>query len=268
VLRNQHTVFIARIFDIPGMIHSPAELVHALDRMVEKAIANKSAGGYFAALYARMSRAVVEGIAAGRFDDGPRMERLMVVFGNRYLYAMEQWNRKEHSGNAWNKAFEAAEANRVSILQHLLLGINAHINLDLGVAAGQIAPGAAIQGLKRDFETINDVIAGLVDVVQDKLAELSMPMRFLDRLAGTGDEKVANFSINVARKAAWRVAETYAGLGTGAQQTAFITEVDILTAALAEKIIRPGWIPNLLLRPVKWFEPADVAENLRVLRQN
>lgn len=247
------------------MIYSPAELLHALDLTVGQAIANKSAGGYFAALYARMSRAVLEGIAAGRFDNGPRMERLMVVFGNRYLYALEQWNRKEHPGKAWNKAFEAAAANRVSILQHLLLGINAHINLDLGVAAGQIAPGAAIQGLKRDFETINDVIAGLVDVVQDKLAELSMPMRFLDRLAGTGDEQVANFSINVARSAAWQVAETYAGLGDEAGQRACIADVDRMAASLAERILYPGFLPNLVLKPVKWFEPRDVSGNIRLL---
>lgn len=250
------------------MIHTATELVQALDQQVEQAIAQKSANGYFAVLYARMSRAVLQGIASGRFEDAARMERLMVVFGNRYLQACKQRNLTLNPGKAWNCAFEAGNANKVSILQHLLLGINAHINLDLGVAAGQIAPGTAIQGLRNDFDTINRVIAGLVDVIQDKLAELSMPMRFLDRLAGTGDEQVANFSINVARKAAWQVAETYAGLNTSKQQAAFIAEVDTLTAALADKIIRPGWIPNLLLRPVKWFEPADVAKNLYVLRQN
>ncbi len=265
---NEDIRLFKGILDISEMIHSPAELVHALDMTVETAIANKLAGGYFAALYARMSRAVVQGIAAGRFDDGPRMERLMVVFGNRYLHACEQHNQALYPGKAWNKAFEAAAANRVCMLQHLLLGINAHINLDLGVAAGQIAPGPAIQDLKRDFETINDVIAGLVDVVQEKLAQLSLPMRLLDRLAGTGDEQVANFSINVARKAAWQVAETYAGLNTAEQQAAFIAEVDTLTAVLAEKIIRPGWIPNLLLRPVKWFEPRDIAGNIRTLCQD
>lgn len=247
------------------MIHSPAALIQALDLVVETSIANTSAGGYFAALYARMSRAVVQGIAAGRFDDGPRMERLMVVFGNRYLYAREQWSRKEHPGLAWNKAFEAAATNRVCMLQHLLLGINAHINLDLGVAAGQIAPGPTIQGLKRDFETINDVIAGLVDVVQDKLSRLSVPMRLLDRLAGTGDERVANFSIHVARRAAWQLAETYAGIGDEAGQRAYIAEADRLTAALAERILNPGFVPNLVLKPVKWFEPRDTAGNIRTL---
>jgi hypothetical protein len=250
------------------MIHTAAELVQALDQQVDQAIAHKSANGYFAALYARMSRAVLQGIAAGRFEDAARMERLMVVFGNRYLHACEQRNLALNPGKSWNKAFEAGAANRVSILQHLLLGINAHINLDLGVAAGQIAPGTAIQALKNDFNTINQIIAGLVDVVQDKLAELSMPMRFLDRLAGTGDEQVANFSINVARKAAWQVAVSYAGLHTKEQQDNFITEVDQLTSGLAERIIHPGLLPNLLLKPVKWFEPADVANNIRLLRQD
>jgi hypothetical protein len=250
------------------MIHSSAELVHALNHQVETAIGLKSATGYFTALYVRMSRAVVQGIASGRFEDGPRMERLMVVFGNRYLYALEQWKQAQDPGMAWSKAFNACTANQVCILQHLMLGINAHINLDLGIAAGQIAPGAAIQELRSDFETINKVIAGLVDQVQDKLSRLSWPMRLLDRIAGTGDEQVANFSIHVARTAAWQVAVTYAGLSDEAGRRACITEVDRLTAALAERIMHPGFLPNLILKPVKWFEPHDIVGNIKMLMQD
>ena len=41
----------------------------------------------------------------------------------------------------WQVAFERGRTGDHVILQHLLLGINAHVNLDLAVAAAEIAPG-------------------------------------------------------------------------------------------------------------------------------
>ena len=45
------------------------------------------------------------------------------------------------------------------ILQHLLLGINAHINLDLGIAAVETSPGNQLAPLKNDFDMINKLLA-------------------------------------------------------------------------------------------------------------
>lgn len=238
------------------------DLADRLSQIVDVQRQKGGAAGYFAALYLRMTRAVIAGIADGRFEDGPRMERLIMVFGARYLEAYSRYSEGALSGKAWKAAFDAHEQNRISIIQHLLLGINAHINLDLGIAAGEIAPGPAIDSLRNDFDTINAVIAGLVDDVQDRLGSMSFPMRLLDRLAGNADESIANFSIHAARKASWQAARAYAHAQPGAARTALMSGMDAAAFQLARRIANPGLFANLVLVPVRWFEPADVGSNI------
>ena len=56
--------------------------------------------------------------------------------------------------------------------QHLLLGCNAHINLDLGVALADIARGKELEPLRSDFEAINGLLATHVETLQEQLAEV------------------------------------------------------------------------------------------------
>ena len=49
-----------------------------------------------------------------------------------------------------------------------MIGMNAHINLDLGIAAATVAPTPAeLEALHADFNRINDVLARLVRIVED-----------------------------------------------------------------------------------------------------
>ena len=64
--------------DIDGVIQQ-------LDVIIDWAHRHKSRLGYFAALYRKVTLKVKEGISEGFFEDGERMERLDVVFANRYL---------------------------------------------------------------------------------------------------------------------------------------------------------------------------------------
>src|SRR6478735_2081422 len=129
--------------------------------------------GYFAALYNRVTMAVRDGIRAGTFADNARMERLDVAFANRYLVAHDRFSRGAAAPASWRLAFEAGTRLDLSVLQHLLLGINAHINLDLGVACAEVAPGAAIDDLEADFNRINDLLASLLPQVELQLIEIS-----------------------------------------------------------------------------------------------
>ena len=78
-----------------------------------------------------MTAKVAEGIAARFFDDGERMERLNVAFAARCLSALGACRHGAPPTRSWALAFEAGEALRPVVLQHLLVGINAHMNLDL-----------------------------------------------------------------------------------------------------------------------------------------
>src|SRR5690606_19486988 len=108
--------------------------------------------------------------------DGKRMELLDVVFANRYIDAYKQHIQGKKPTNAWLKTFEYAQQNNLTIVQHLLLGMNAHINLDLGIAAAEISSAATISQLHNDFIKINMVLATAYNDMLPKLKTIAWPI--------------------------------------------------------------------------------------------
>ena len=245
--------------------HTIDEVIEQLDDLISYARREKSRLGYFATLYRNVTVKVKEGILAGSFEDGARMERLDVTFANRYLDAVERYRRGEEPSRCWRTSFRAAESWHSIILQHLLLGINAHINLDLGVAAAQTSPGAQLEGLRRDFDSINDILSAMLDDVQDKLALVSPWMGVLDRVGGRTDEEILNFSIDRAREAAWRAAERLAPLGSEEARK----EIDVLDRWADVLALVVQYPPGISIRLATFFvrlsESRDVAKIIDTL---
>jgi hypothetical protein len=191
--------------------------------------------GYFPALYRKVTIQVKEDIATGRFEDGARMERLDVRFANRYFEAFDQHRRGKAPTRSWAYSFARAESPDPLILQHLMLGINAHINLDLGIAAVETAPAEQLPALRTDFERINTILAALVDTVQDEIATLWPAMGVIDRLGGRLDEALCNFCLAKARVVAWTRAEELAASPKHAVPE-MITRFDDEVCALSRRI--------------------------------
>ena len=158
---------------------------------------------------------------------------------------------------SWMIAFKAAENEDKLIMQHLLLGMNAHINLDLGIAAVETVGEHPIDGLQNDFNTINAVLAELVDDVQNRLGKVSPLFRILDPLTGRLDEMLANFSINIARDGAWKFAKEYYITNVNHKKKS-VSERDFTIARLAESIAAPknSWM-NMVIGVVRLFETKD-----------
>lgn len=241
------------------------EVIAALDAIIARAIAERSRLGFFAVLYREVTAQVKIGIANNRFEDGARMERLDVLFANRYLEAYENFQNGLPASACWEAAFQAAAAWRPLILQHLLLGMNAHINLDLGIAAAQTAPGAALSGLKRDFNEINKILSSLLNEVQARIDALSPWLNWLDRIGGRVDEVLFNFSLKVARGAAWKVAERFAPLAIE-QYPQEIAALDGKVTKLARKILSPGWLISSAAFLIKLREHEDAPYIISVLQ--
>lgn len=240
------------------------EVIAQLDEIIARSRRERSRLGCFAALYRQVTIKVKEGIAAGRFEEGSRMERLDVIFANRYLEALQRFRMGEPASQCWQAAFAAAASWRLLILQHLLLGMNAHINLDLGIAAAQTSPGGELPALKRDFDEINDILAELHEKIQRQIEALSPWLGLLDRLAGRTDEIVFNFSLKRARAAAWKFAEQLASLPPE-QQAPAIEKKDSKIAALANRIRRPGWLISLVTFMIRVRESNDITRIIEVL---
>jgi uncharacterized protein DUF5995 len=241
------------------------EVIARLDAIVERAVVERDRLGYFAVLYRTVTAAVKQGIAAGRFQDGARMERLDVVFANRYLEAFDAHRNGRTPSDSWRAAFAAGSNRRVVIMQHLLLGMNAHINLDLGIAAAEVCPGSAIGGLEQDFNEINTVLAALETDVEAEVCSLSPWIDRLDHIDPRAGRVIANFSIDKARASSWATAQRLAAL-SGAAHDAAIAEIDADVALLARLIERPiGMMINLNLVLVRLRETWDVRKVIEVL---
>ena len=182
------------------------DIIASLEKIIADCTAANSRLGYFAALYLKVTKSVKNGIAIGQFQDGPRMEKLDVLFASRYLDAYNQWQNKQQPTASWAVAFEQAEKSSVLVLQHLLLGMNAHINLDLGIAAVEACGDQPIASLQQDFDSINTVISSLTYQVLSELGRVS-PLLSLLGLHATNNSPLIQFSIDNARDGAWCFAE-------------------------------------------------------------
>jgi hypothetical protein len=223
----------------------------------EEIVSRTSRLGFFAALYRKVTERVKEGIRAGRFEDGPLMERLDVVFANRYLDAYAAWQAGRPVAVSWRAAFAAASRSDLAVLQHLLLGMNAHIYLDLGIAAAEVPVS------RRDFDEINDVLLELLDEVQEAISRVSPWLDLLDWVGGSDDEAVAGFALILARNLAWRHAETL--LFASDDRESIIVQMDITGEAMSGALLRPPFLTRMALRVIAAREPSDPAVVLAAL---
>ena len=242
------------------------EVIAQLTAIIDRARQEQSRLGYFAALYRLVTVSVKAGIQQGRFQDGARMERLDVAFANRYLTALAAYQQGQPCSECWRVAFDAASAWRPLILQHLLLGMNAHINFDLGIAAATVAPGADLPGLQHDFNEINTILAGLTNQVQEEIEAFSPWLWLLDKIGGRTDEAVIHFSINLARDEAWRLAQRLAPLPQ-TQWSTVLNPLDRDIAALGRLIQHPGYLLSTGLLAIRLRESNDTRAVIESLSQ-
>lgn len=220
--------------------------------------------GYFSALYTLMTGRVAQGIRLGRFSNPARLEALTCHFAMRYLDAYDAHARGDAAPRCWAMAFDASTRWRPVILQHLLLGMNAHINFDLGIAAAEVSDGHDLVALESDFNEINLVLAELLSDVQDRLARVSPWMGILDRLGGRHDDAIVNFSMRRARDAAWRVARTHAPLDPLSREAA-ASDLDVRIARFARVVASPGVLLTVAMAPIRLRERAAVGEVIEAL---
>jgi hypothetical protein len=240
------------------------DVISELDHILDRAREEGSRLGYFPALYRRVTRAVKAGIDNGAFADGEQLERLDVLFANRYLEAWRTFRAGGRPTAAWAAAFEAAHSPRPIVVQHLLLGINAHINLDLGIAAAATAPGPALAQLRPDFLAINDLLAAQVDGVKAALAAVWPKLRVLDWLAGPKDDRLINFSLSKARDHSWALAGELDAT-PAAERPARIATADRRVARLAHLVLHPGPLASFKTWVVRTGERGSVAEIIDLL---
>lgn len=240
------------------------EVLQKLDAIIIWCKENQSPAGYFACTYRIMTAQVLKRIQQKKFEDNPRMTMLDLAFAQRYLDAWENYSKGQKCSNAWYLAFEAAKNKNLLILQHIFLGMNAHINLDLGISAASVMPYRKINPLKKDFENINTVIASINQKVQDSLNKICYPVDLIDKLSNGKDNVVLDFAISRARETSWATAVIASNTPKFLQESV-ITIVDYAAAKVATQILNPKLLTPALTKELKKCESSDVVKNIEIL---
>ena len=240
------------------------DVLRVLDAVIAEGVEGGHRWAVFAALYKRMTLAVKRAIERGEFDDGPRMSWFDAVFARRYFAPLTAYLRGEPIPRSWQVAFDATDQGDRTALQLLLLGVNAHINLDLGfsVIEAGIEPGP----FHADFDRINAILAAELDRVQAALDDVSPWLACIDRFMGRADERLGVFMLVRARDQAWNVATKATGQ-TPSEREVYEAEVDGDAARLGERIADPGLVLGLLVGLIRWRESWTVAELVQRFEQ-
>lgn len=248
---------------IPG---TPAqtidEVIHQLEQLIAECIDTNDRIGYFAALYHKVTVRVREGILNHEFDNGARMERLDVIFANRFLWAVQQYRNKQTPSGSWQATFDACLKRRILVLQHLLLGMNAHINFDLGIAAVEAANRNDLRSIRNDFNAINTILGSLVFEVMNELNRVS-PLLSLFGFHATNESILIQFSITNARDGAWGFAENLSDqIGKPAWEwTQCMNSRDAIIQKLGLSLVKPKGLIRItiwIIHLFEWKSPARV----------
>ena len=245
-------------------ISSIDEVVLTLRSIVEECRQKQSKAGFFAALYLRMTEAVKEGISNHQFENAKLMEQLDICFAERYISAYQAYGAKQKCTRSWKLTFDSCGNNDNIVLQHLLMGINTHINLDLAIAAATVAPGESIHRLEKDFNRINDIIATLSDDVQECLTKIWFPMRLVTRIMNGKQEAVLNFSITKARQTSWANAVLLANM-IEVQKLSYIDSMDSMVEKVGRAIQSPGFWINILLKIIRRTEYNNISRTITLI---
>ncbi len=151
------------------------------------------------------------------------------------------------------------------VLQHLLMGMNAHINLDLGIAAAEISDGSTISDLHHDFNKINEILSAQVNDIQNKLVSIWPMLGKILEKTGAVDDLIVDFSMELARDGAWKFATELVKL-TGSEKNTGIQNRDFKVAEKSKIVTDPGFGAKIILWIIRLGERGSVAEKIKKLK--
>src|SRR5215210_7119365 len=199
----------------------------------------------FIATYRRTTEAVGRAIEDGSFDDPRWVAAWAGAFADLFFLAHDADLAGNPPPRPWRLAFAPPEA--LNTLQHLLLGMNAHINYDLPQALLAVitdedfADPGLIERRRSDHERIDRILASRV-AVED--GQLGGPRRLLDRVLTPLNRASSKRFLREARQKVWRntFALQRARLAGADAYRARLTELELLSAAKIADLTAPGQV--------------------------
>jgi hypothetical protein len=187
------------------------DIVHKMDALAKDWESRRDNRGIFLRCYCMMTRNMVTALDEKRFMDEDWVRHMLHRFADYYFDALACFDCGEEVPNAWRYVHDAATQDDLHVLQHLFLGVNAHINYDLVLTLYEILQPEWDKLSESDREKryqdhllVNTIIEETIDQVQDEVVEKHAPkMDLVDKLLGRLDEKLIAGLIRKWRKSVW-----------------------------------------------------------------
>jgi hypothetical protein len=236
-----------------------AVLLERMDARIVELRAAHDARRIFLAVYATMTRSIHAAVGNGRFMD-PRWTAVLTArFAALYFEADAAWRATGRCPGPWEAAFAVAARQRVSAIEHALLGINAHIVYDLpfAVAAAMHELGDVVDGRlqadtlvrrRHDYEVVNHILAETTTGAQDVLALESRVSGWLDALALQLDEYAAEVMLRASRTQGWHAAVALAVARDETEREAVRQHLDRVACGYVRRIDLTQLVPTAVGR--------------------
>jgi len=235
-----------------------------LDKIIASSEKSRNRNGYFAAFYKSISIKIKGAIEKGEFEDNQRMAEFVRIFANYYLDAYESYhNNTLVSDSPWFYGFEKGKKKH-TIIQHLLLGVNAHVNYDLPNTCVAVAPGKEVINLSIDYFKINQILSDAIVQLEKDIFFLSPVLGMLSKMIPKLERKLLNFSVSVARSKSWECACILAM--SDAKRKAETRESNkAMTKEICDQIMNPGILANTVMFLIMITEVRGMKKNIEVL---
>jgi len=182
-----------------------------------------------------MTQNMLTAIERHEFRDASWVDQLLNRFADYYFDALEAYEQNPTAApSVWQLAFDATRQPRITPIQSLLLGVNAHINYDLVFTLTELLKpewlhlsAQARADRYADHCHVNEVIGCTIDAVQDQVLEPAMPvMDMVDKLFGSLDERLVSRLITHWRESVWHNALRLVEVSRDEEQTQVIQDVE------------------------------------------
>ncbi len=244
--------------------------VHAwLTTLEQQLLAARDRRGVFVTAYLTITKAVAAQCDADGFRDVPWVRSYLVAFGTLYRDALHRDATARRSDapaeirrvpKAWRVAFDAASARRGWVIQHLMLGVNAHINHDLALALLMAGIDGDRATCYADHTAVNQVLERATLALKTEVSLKWAPLlERLDQAAGTLDDDVTVFSIAKARDHAWAMAVAMDATRGTPGEPLLRAALDEQAAVVARLILAPPAETTVITRSRRLLERLDQA---------
>lgn len=216
--------------------------------------------GVFATAYLHITRSIKEAIQAQSFHDNDWSEKYLIRFANLYRVAL--LNYETGSSNpvpkSWKAAFDLAKNRKGLIIQHLLLGINAHINHDLAIALYDVKIDPDRDHKYADHTNVNLILEKAADGLKRGVSKKYAPiLQRLDRGLGTVDDEITAFSIPKAREHAWSFAIALTAARADIEREILRKSLDEQAAVLSNLVMATPTKEPRFIGVVNFLKKAD-----------